>query len=99
MFRMRLAALMLSGTLMMVSGCMQTNGCCGGGLGLGLFGNHWGTPSCDCHCGSMTMGMSSSYVVSPDTYTSPPPPVLPSAQQPRVIPVPQAPALPYNPNP
>jgi len=101
MFRARLAALIVSGGLALVSGCAAQLGCCGGGSP-GLF-SRFNSSQPDCCCNSTMVGhYGSSTMVSPDSiYASPPTTVYPgtSAPPPRVIAVPQAPALQYNPMP
>jgi hypothetical protein len=95
----------------MTSGSMQLgccNGCNGSGSGLGgLFSNLRGGNNNDCCCGSTMVGQLNSHAMSPDSvYVSPPTVVSPattypgpSVLPPRVVPVPTAPAVPYNPMP
>jgi hypothetical protein len=99
MFRARLAALTLTGGLMLVAGC--TN------LGSNGWFSRWRS---NCDCDSMVVGpIDGGTVVGSDTLVNPPPPLPPNAfpgvnpptgpmaPPPRVIPIPQAPSTSYTP--
>lgn len=92
MFRTRLAAVALSGVLMMLaSGCMQF------GSGQGLFARR--DPCCDpCGCGSAVMASPAPTVISQDwpTYQPAPGQTLPP---PRITTNPNSPVVPYVPGP
>jgi hypothetical protein len=105
MLRARWAAVILAGSLSLVSGCMHYD--CPGPLG-GPFGSVFGSPHCDCACGStmvgrldhsaVTVGPETVYPATPTTNPGMPmPSFTPPSAQPKIYPVPQAPAVPYTP--
>lgn len=103
MLRARLAALAMSGGLVLISGCM--GGGMGGGGG-GLFSGLHRNQACDCG----DSYISGPIMSSPTSMGGPelvqpaplPPPTYPgtnpqTAPPPRVMPIPQAPTIPYTP--
>jgi hypothetical protein len=96
MFRTRFAAVVLSGGLMLVSGCMQLDPCGGG-----LFARRpfLSSPCCstsDCGCGSSTMISRGPTVITQDVplYSPMPGQTLPP---PRITTTPNSPVVPYTP--
>jgi len=94
MFRARLASFTLAAGLLALAGC----NCCGPGLN--LFQRQ---PTADCCCGQTAMtgavtGFEGPALVPSDiTMPAPPPPPGSTTPPPRIVPVPQANPVPYQP--